>query len=212
MVSPAAIAAVVAGSGHAGRGPGGGGATGTRPARSPPRPESPTPAPPAGGGPRGRSAAAGRAHRSGRRVPLCPLAVDGLGAGDGQEGVRQQRQGDVAVPARPPADLVVVQADLTLGLLKALLDGLITNGKFCCTRQVRMDLTWWHRPLRLRGLALQADAALQGASHGPDLDRLPPAQPASRRRPPVGSGLSAAGALGRTRRPVPAGADRRGGA
>src|SRR5262245_62338474 len=34
----------------------------------------------------------------------------------------QQRQGDVAVPARPAAHLVVVQADLGLGLLEALLD------------------------------------------------------------------------------------------
>src|SRR5215207_3874993 len=66
--------------------------------------------------------------------------------------------------------------------LGRLLDGLITNGKFCCVRHVRMDLTWWHQPLRLRRSALQADAALPGASHDPDLDRLPPAQPASDRK------------------------------
>jgi len=34
----------------------------------------------------------------------------------------QQGQGDVAVPAWPLADLVVVQADLALGLLEAFLD------------------------------------------------------------------------------------------
>jgi hypothetical protein len=83
---------------------------------------------------------------------------------------------------------VLVQADQALAGLEALLDGLITNGKFCCVRHVGMDLTWWHRPLRLRRSALQADAALPGASHDPDLDRLPPAQLLSQRRPPVGSG------------------------
>jgi hypothetical protein len=126
--------------------------------------------------------------------------------------MRQQRQGDVPVPARPAAHLVVVQTDLGLGLLKTVLDGLITNGKFCCVRRMQLSLTWWHRPLRLRRSALHTGAALVGASHDPDLDRLPPAQPASRRRAPLGSGLSAAGALDRARRPALAGADRRGGA
>ena len=50
------------------------------------------------------------------------LGAGGLGAGDGQEGVGQQGQGDVAVPAWPLADLVVVQADLALGLFEAFLD------------------------------------------------------------------------------------------
>jgi hypothetical protein len=36
--------------------------------------------------------------------------------------VGQQGQGDVAVPAWPFADFVVVQADLVLGLLEAFLD------------------------------------------------------------------------------------------
>jgi hypothetical protein len=106
---------------------------------------------------------------------------------------------DVPVPAWPTADLVVVQADLAFGALEALLDGLITNGKFCCVRRMRLSLTWWHRPLRLRRSGLQTDAALAGEPHDPDLDRLPPAQPASRRRAPLGPGLPAAGALGRAK-------------
>jgi hypothetical protein len=65
---------------------------------------------------------AGRARRSSRRVPLCALAGSGLGSSDDQEGVGQQGQGDVPVPARPATDLVVVQADLILGLLEAVLD------------------------------------------------------------------------------------------
>src|SRR5215211_6664000 len=149
-------------------------------------------------GPRGRSARACPARRSGR-LPLDRGGDGSLGAGDGQERVRQQRQGDMPVPAWPAADLIVVQADLAFGALEALLDGLITNGKFCCTRRMRLSLTWWHRPLRLRRSGLQTDAALAGEPHDPDLDRLPPAQPASRRRAPLGPGLPAAGALGRAK-------------
>jgi hypothetical protein len=128
--------------------------------------------------------------------------------------VGQQGQGDVAVPAWPAADLVVVQTDLVLGLLEAVLDGLITNGKFCCTRRVRLRLTWWHRPLRLRRSGLETDAVPVGAPHDPDLDCLPPDQPPPRRGPPLGSGLPAAGALdGRTmRRHRAGGADGTGGA
>ncbi len=93
----------------------------------------------------------------------------------------------------------------------AEVDGLITNGKFCCVRRVRLSLTWWHRPLRLRGSALHTDVALVGEPDDPDLDRLPPVQPAPGRRAPVGSGLPAAGASGRAGRPARPDADRRGG-
>src|SRR6266566_1698376 len=116
------------------------------------------------------------------------------------------------VPGVVTADLVLVQAGLGLGRLEAFLDGLITNGKFCWVRRVRLSLTWWHRPLRLRGSALHTDVALVGEPDDPDLDRVPPVQPAPGRRAPVGSGLPAAGASGRAwRRPARPGADRRGG-
>src|SRR5215218_9235189 len=129
-----------------------------------------------------------------------------------QEGVGEHGKGGPAVPGAPAADLMGVQATKALAGLEALLDGLITNGKFCCVRRMQLSLTWWHRPLRLRRSALHTGAALVGEPHDPDLDRRPPAQPASRRRAPLGSGLSAAGALDRARRPALAGADRRGGA
>ena len=58
--------------------------------------------------------------------------------------------------------LALVQAEAALPELKALFDGLITNGKFCCVRRVRLSLGWWHRPLRLRGSVLQSDVALAG--------------------------------------------------
>src|SRR5712691_9041994 len=83
-----------------------------------------------------------------------------------------------------------------------LLDGLITNGRLCCVRQVRLRLTLWHRPLRLRGSTLHTDVALVGEPDDPDLDRLPPVQPAPGRRAPVGSGLPAAGASGRAGQPA----------
>ena len=47
----------------------------------------------------------------------------GGGCGDGEPGVGEHGEGDVAVPGMPEADLVVVEADLVLGRLEALLDG-----------------------------------------------------------------------------------------
>jgi hypothetical protein len=94
--------------------------------------------------------------------------------------VRQHGEGDVPVPGVVTADLAVVEPGLVLGCLEALFDGLITNGKFCCVRRLRLSLTWWRRPLRLRASVLQTDVALSGEPDDPDpdVDRLPPAQPA----------------------------------
>jgi hypothetical protein len=79
------------------------------------------------------------------------------------------------------ADLEIGPAQLVLDLLVTLLDGLITNGKFCCVRWLRLSLTWSRRPLRLRASVLQTDVALSGEPDDPDpdVDHLPPAQPAS---------------------------------
>src|SRR5262249_9202679 len=98
------------------------------------------------------------------------------------------------------------------GVTEGDFDGLITNDKFCCVRRLRLSLTWWHRPLRLRGCALQTDVALVGEPDDPDVDRVPPDQPPKRRRAPVGSGLPAVSALGRAGRSAGPGAGRRGGA
>jgi hypothetical protein len=48
--------------------------------------------------------------------------ADGGVAGYGQEGVGQQAEGDVAVPGVPSPNLVMVEADLALGLREALLN------------------------------------------------------------------------------------------
>ena len=111
-----------------------------------------------------------------------------------------------------PARLVAVSSPDVTSRMMVRLDGLITNGKFCCVRRVQLSLTWWHRPLQLRGSALQGDVVLAGEPNEPDLERVPSAQPEPRRRAPVGSGLSAAGPLGRAGRPAGSDADRGGGA
>jgi hypothetical protein len=76
-------------------------------------------------------------------------------------------------------------AEQLLGVLDRDFDGLITNGKFCCVRRVQLSLTCWRPPLRLRRSALHTDVALVGEPDDPDLDRLPPVQPAPGRRAPV---------------------------
>ena len=88
------------------------------------------------------------------------LALDG--DGDGEVDVGEQADRGPAVPGLPADDLSGVQAGALLAELVILLDGLITNGKFCCVRRVRLSLTWWHRPLRLRGSALHTDVDLVG--------------------------------------------------
>src|SRR4029450_10006959 len=138
-------------------------------------------------------------------------AVAQEGGGDGADGQGGHDQHGVPGDRGVEADLGLVQPEAALAELEVLLDGLITNGKFCCVRRLRLALTWWHRPLRLRGSALQSDVALVGEPDDPDMDRIAPAQPASRRRAPVGSGLPAAGALGQAGRSAGPGADRRGG-
>jgi hypothetical protein len=134
------------------------------------------------------------------------------GDGDGEVDVGEQADRVPAVPGPPADDLPGVQAGALLAELVILFDGLITNGKFCCVRRVQLSLTWWHRPLRLRGSAFQSDVVLAGEPDEPDLERVPSAQPEPRRRAPVGSGLSAAGASGRAGRPAGSEADRGGGA
>jgi len=134
------------------------------------------------------------------------------GDGDGEVDVGEQADRGPAVLGPPADDLPGVQAGGLLGELVIFLDGLITNDKFCCVRRLRLSLSWWHRPLRLRGSVLQSDVALVGVPDEPVVDRLPPARSAPRRRAPVGSGLPAVSALGGTGRFAGPGADRRGGA
>jgi len=76
------------------------------------------------------------------------------------------------------ADLEIGPAQLVLDLFVTLLDGLITNGKFCCMRRLWLSLTWWRRPLRSRASVLQTDVALSGEPDDPgrQQQRLLPGQ------------------------------------
>lgn len=47
-------------------------------------------------------------------------------------------------------ELVLVTAEQVLCVCEEGLNGLITNDKFCLSRQGELQLTWWRRPLRLR--------------------------------------------------------------
>lgn len=64
-------------------------------------------------------------------------------------------------------DPVVGPAQVVFGLLEAVLNGLFTNDKFCLSRFGQLTLTWWHYPLRLRGVR----ADLQTASPGEEAHR-----------------------------------------
>src|SRR4029453_4715678 len=109
--TPAALAVRVAGSVRVALGPDGGGASVTRSGPGSAGPGLSPPGPPGGGGPGDGGGGQAGPRRSGRRVPLCAVAGGGLGAGDDQEGVGQQGQGDVPVPARPAAALCVVRTN-----------------------------------------------------------------------------------------------------
>src|SRR5262249_38071038 len=114
------------------------------------------------------------------------------------QGLGEQGEGDGALHGGRGAVTGLTSAGDGFGVTEGDFDGLITNDKFCCVRRLRLSLSWWHRPLRLRGSALQSDVALVGEPDDPDVDRLPPARSAPRRRAPVGSGLPAISALGGT--------------
>ena len=131
-----------------------------------------------------------RLARPGRGLGIC-LVPEHRG-GDGADRERGHDQHDVPRDRGAEPGLALVQAEAALPELKALLGGLITNGKFCCVRRVRLSLGRWHRPLRLRGSVLQSDLALAGEPDDPGLDR----------------GLSAAGGVGRAGQRAGSGADR----
>jgi hypothetical protein len=85
-------------------------------------------------------------------------------AADGQGGEHERQVGLDRVPQ------VMVDRpglEIAFGPPERFLDGLITNGKFCCVRRLCLSLTWWRRPLRLRASVLQTDVALSGDPDDP---------------------------------------------
>jgi hypothetical protein len=81
------------------------------------------------------------------------VAVPGVPHHD--QGADEQGERDGALDGAAGAVAGLAGAQDVAGVGEGLLDGLITNGKFCCVRWVRLSLSWWHRPLRLRESALQ---------------------------------------------------------
>jgi hypothetical protein len=80
-------------------------------------------------------------------LALCTIALD---AQVGQEGIGEADQLQVCHgrPVRPV--LVLAEPQQLLGIFQPLLDGMISNDKFCCTRWGVLQLSWWRRPHRLR--------------------------------------------------------------
>jgi hypothetical protein len=62
--------------------------------------------------------------------------------------MRQHRHQHMVVPAGIFAYFIVVHPEFRFPFFEALLNGLITNDKFCCTRWERLPLSWRRgRPL-----------------------------------------------------------------
>src|SRR6266511_5150946 len=109
------------------------GATATRPGYGEPSAALPGPAATAAAAARRRSAGGKaspglerrqRARLLGRLQTFFKrLERERPGSHDGQQGQGPQYQCDMAIPARPAADFLVIQADFPLGHLKATLDG-----------------------------------------------------------------------------------------
>ena len=71
----------------------------------------------------------------------------GLVVPQDQDGQVRQSQGCGALDGRGQPALGVAGAQEVLAVLDRLFDGLITTGKFCCTRWGRLQLNWSRRPV-----------------------------------------------------------------
>lgn len=94
-------------------------------------------------------------NSSGREVSslvTCPVALCTytLNAQVGQEGIGEADQMQVCNCRPIGAILVVAEPQQLLQVFHPLLDGMISNDKFCCTRWGVLQLSWWRRPNRLR--------------------------------------------------------------
>jgi hypothetical protein len=90
------------------------------------------------------------------------LALTALGPPAEAEGAADQ--GPVPADGAIGLDLKVRPAQLLFHLLIPLLNGLITNDKFCLSRHVSLKLTWSRYPLRLRLCTRASGTCLPGES------------------------------------------------
>jgi hypothetical protein len=112
-----------------------------------------------------------------------PILDEGIGGK--HEGVPAQ---DRFVGLQP----IIGQTEAFLEIPVVDLNGLITNDKFCFTREVRLKLTWWRRALKQRSAASFSVTTLTGygGSDEPSLDETSSSAGAVGRITPLGSGLS----------------------
>src|SRR5262245_45560918 len=64
---------------------------------------------------------------------------------------RRQRSVEMKIQSCFCACLTVEEPGELFAVAEEKLNGMITNDKFCCTRWGQLQLSWWRRPLRLRG-------------------------------------------------------------
>ena len=81
-------------------------------------------------------------------------------------------------------------------IAEGLLNGLITNDKFCMTRTGQLQLNHWRRPLRLRAPDTEqrvysaSEESECGGSHETPVENLSGSTGIPERTEPMGSGLS----------------------
>ena len=91
---------------------------------------------------------------------------------------------------------------MTLQIAKELFDGLITNDKFCFSRWDTLRLSWWRRPMRLRGAESQrCDTLLDedihpGGTHEAGVADSQGSSAVCRRSAPLGPGLPVPSEMG----------------
>jgi hypothetical protein len=102
--------------------------------------------------------------------------------------IRQIDQNSIQQPGSPQLQLdAVLRTDPKIGQAQqpfdgvvSILNGTITNDKFCMSRTGRLTLTWWRRPLRSRsaktdeGVYPSGEIACRGGIHESSMEGPPP--------------------------------------
>jgi hypothetical protein len=91
-------------------------------------------------------------HHLHRDVPEGALQALGHAIGQVNEhGVKQPGSPHLQLDAIDRTSIEVSQSQQAFDDVEGVLNGMITNDKFCVTRWGELQLSWWRRPLRLRG-------------------------------------------------------------
>ena len=98
---------------------------------------------------------------------------------------------DPALSAGQQSDPSCVETQVLFDKSEKVFNGLITNDKFCITREVRLKLSWWRRALKQRDESKSpvVKGNGQGDSDETRVEETSGAQGASRRTASLGSGF-----------------------